>query len=345
MVSGTFSRSPSLRSSSAESSASASFQIFSPQLNLDPLFLKREEITRLTSFEKIRDWLLNWNFDGTVEVDQGSYRGLLFQDLKVGMKTVEGKLILHPFQFKGAGGDLWGEGRIQPTEKGIRFEINPRLSNMEAKAFLRVLLGKGREEKIEVSGRIHVDKVELRGEGEDFQKVKESLNGSLRFESENGVIEKFNILSKIFSILNVSQLFRGRFPDLKTRGLPYHHIMANIHIKDGVASTENFLVDSDAMRITLLGKVDLGKNQIDAKIGIHPLVTLDTVLSNVPIAGYILTGKDKAFLSYVYEVRGDLDDPKIEAIPIKSVGEGLLGIIKRSLETPLRPFQKAPSTK
>lgn len=345
MVSGTFSRSPSLRSSSAESSASASFQIFSPQLNLDPLFLKREEITRLTSFEKIRHWLLNWNFDATVEVDQGSYRGLLFQDLKVGMKTVEGKLILHPFQFKGAGGDLWGEGWIQPTEKGIRFEINPRLSNMEAKAFLRVLLGKGREEKIEVSGRIHVDKVELRGEGEDFQKVKESLNGNLRFESENGVIERFNILSKIFSILNVSQLFRGRFPDLKTRGLPYHHIMANIHIKDGVASTENFLVDSDAMRITLLGKVDLGKNQIDAKIGIHPLVTLDTVLSNVPIAGYILTGKDKAFLSYVYEVRGDLDDPKIEAIPIKSVGEGLLGIIKRSLETPLRPFQKAPSTK
>jgi uncharacterized protein YhdP len=137
----------------------------------------------------------------------------------------------------------------------------------------------------------------------------------------------------------------GRFPDLKTKGLPYHQIMANIHIKDGVASTEDFLVDSDAIKITIFGKVDLGKNLIDAKIGIHPLVTLDTVLSKVPIAGYILTGKDKAFLSYLYEVKGDLDDPKIEAIPIKGLGEGFLGIIRRLLETPLRPFQEAPSSK
>jgi uncharacterized protein YhdP len=203
----------------------------------------------------------------------------------------------------------------------------------------------GKEERVELTGRVHVSKVALLGEGEDFQRIKESLHGSLRLEVENGVIKRFNILSKIFSILNVSQLFKGRFPDLKTRGLPFHQIEAAIDVNNGVVSTEDFLVNSDAMRITLLGKVDLGKNRIDAKIGVHPLVTLDAVLSNVPVAGYILTGKDKAFLSYVYEVKGDLDDPKIEAIPIKSAGEGLFGIIKRLLETPLRPFQKAPPSK
>jgi uncharacterized protein YhdP len=162
---------------------------------------------------------------------------------------------------------------------------------------------------------------------------------------ENGVIEKGNILAKIFSILNVSQLFWGRLPDLKTKGLPYHSVDATILVKDGVASTDDFVVDSDAMRITLLGKVDIGKNQIDAAIGIHPLVTVDMVLSHVPIAGYILTGKDKAFLSYMYEVKGDLDDPKIDAIPIKGMGENLWGIIQRLLETPLRPFQKPSNDK
>ena len=73
------------------------------------------------------------------------------------------------------------------------------------------------------------------------------------------------------------------------------------------------------MRITIIGKVDLGKNLIDTKIGVHPLGTVDTILSNIPIAGYIITGKEKAFLSYVYEVKGDIDDPKIEAIPFKAV--------------------------
>jgi uncharacterized protein YhdP len=211
---------------------------------------------------------------------------------------------------------------------------------MEAKAFLRALTGKGREEKVDVSGRVHVSKVVLSGEGNDLQEVKASLNGSLRLECLNGVIERFNILSKVFSVLNVSQLFKLRFPDLKTKGLPFRSITANITVKEGVASTEDFLVDSDAMRITLVGKVDLKKSTIDARVGVHPLGTVDTVLSHVPIVGYILTGKEKAFLSVVSEVKGDLDDPKVEAIPLKSAGEGFLGLLKRILETPIRPFQK-----
>ncbi len=264
--------------------------------------------------------------------------------MKGEMKTVDGKLHIHPFQFKTNGGDFWGEGWIQPTEKGIRFEIKPRLSNIEAKAFIRTLFQKEEEGRVALTGRVHIDKVELRGEGENSQKMKESLNGVLRFEIENGVIERFNILSKIFSILNVSQWFKGRLPDLKTKGLPYRDITATLQVKDGIVFTDDFLVDSDAMRITILGKVDLGKNFIDARIGVHPLVTVDTILSYVPIAGYILTGKDKGFISYFYDVKGNLDDPKIEGIPFKIVEESTWGIIKRLLETPLRPFRKNSSS-
>jgi hypothetical protein len=339
-VSGTSSRdSPS----SPVSSKKLSLQISSPQLDLDPLFPKKEDPSLPPSFKKIRDWLSVWSIDGKMNITQGKYRSLHYQDLKVEMKTDDEKtLFIRPFQCKADGGDLWGEGWIKPTEKGLRFEINPRVSNMEARAFFRTLFQKDEEARMIVTGSVHIDKVELQGEGEDFQKVKESLQGSLRFEVEKGIIERWGILSKIFSILNVSQLFMGRLPDLKTKGLPFHQIRASYHIKDGVVSTEDFLVDSDAMRITLIGKVDLGKNTIEARIGVHPLVTIDTILSNVPIAGYILTGKDKAFISYFYEVKGNVDDPKVEAIPLKSIEEPSWGIIKRLLETPLRPFQKAP---
>jgi hypothetical protein len=43
-------------------------------------------------------------------------------------------------------------------------------------------------------------------------------------------------------------------------------------------------------------------------------------------------------------LKGNLGDPKIEALPFKIVEESTWGIIKRLLETPLRPFQKAPSS-
>ena len=335
-ASGNIPRSPSL---APGQNRRLSFQVSSPNLDLDLLFPKKEG-EAATSFEGVKDWLSRWSLEGKVEADQVRYHNLICRDLKTEMKTVDGKLVFHPFQFTGAGGDLWGEGWIEPAEKGIRFEIKPRLSNMEAEAFVRAFLQKGREEKVALTGRVHIDKVELRGEGENFQKLKESLNGSLRLEMENGVIKKFNVLSKIFSILNVSQLFKGRLPDLTTRGLPYHQIIAHIQVRDGIASTEDLVIDSDAMKITLFGRFDVGKKVIDAKVGIHPLVTIDTVLSNIPIAGYIITGKDKAFVSFIYEVKGDMENPEIEAIPVKSMGEGFLGIIRRLVETPLRPFQK-----
>jgi hypothetical protein len=317
-----------------------SFQISSPHLNLDPLFPK--EGSSPASFERIRDWLSTWRIDGTVRVDRGSYRSLHYQDLKGEMKTTDGTLFIRPFQFKSDGGDFWGEGWIRPTEKGISMEIKPRFSNMEAKGFIRTLFKKGQEDRVIITGRVHIDKAELKGGGEDFQKMKESLSGGLRFEVQNGVIERFNILSKIFSILNVSQLLKGRLPDLATKGLPYREILATFQVKDGVARTDDFLVDSDAMRITLLGEIDLGKNLLDVKIGVHPLVTIDAILRSVPIAGYILTGEDKGFISYFYRVKGSLDDPEIEAIPLKSIEEPSWGVIRRLLETPLRPFQKAP---
>ncbi|MBM4307777.1 MAG: hypothetical protein FJ123_13690, partial [Deltaproteobacteria bacterium] len=332
------------RSQTGSGERQLSLHLTSTQLDLDTFFPQREKTTP-TSFDKIRQWLSLWAIQGKIHVEQGRYRNLDFKDLKFEMKTVDGKLVIHPFQLKAYGGDLSGDAWLQPADKGIRFEIKPYFSHMEATPFLRTLLSKGDEEKIMITGKVYIDQAQLTGEGENFQKVKESLQGGLRLELENGVIEKGNILAKIFSILNVSQLFKGRVPDLKTKGLPYQRISANIQVKEGVASSEDLLVDSDAMRITIVGKVDLGKNFIDTKIGVHPLGTVDTILSNIPIAGYILTGKEKAFLSYVYEVKGDLNDPKIEAIPFKAVGEGLVGILKRLLETPLRPFQKNNSEK
>lgn len=317
-----------------------SFNISSKRLDLDSILPKKEETKEPFSFGRLKDLLSNLSIDGRFRVLEGRFKALNYKEMEGVIKTVDNKILLQPFQSKLDGGDIWGEGWIESIDKGLRFEIKPRISNIELKSFLRTLLTIDDEEKILIRGKLHIYKVELRGEGESFEKLKETLSGGLRLEIDDGVIERFNILSKIFSILNISQIFSGRLPDLKTKGLPYHKITANIHFKDGVAQTEDLIVESDAMRITMVGRLDLVKNLIDVKIGIHPLVTVDKILSKIPVAGYILTGKDKAFLSYFYEVKGNLDDPKIEAIPLRTIGETFFGVIKRLLETPLRPFKK-----
>jgi hypothetical protein len=314
------------------------FTFYSPRFDLDLLFPKKEGEERL-SFLRFKEWLSHWTIHGKVNIEEGRFRGLPFREFKAEMKTMDEKLFVHPFQLKSNGGTFSTSGWIEPSAQGVKFELHPRLYDLEVQRFLQILFEK--REKVLLSGMLTMDPFQIRGEGENFQKIKESLNGELKLTLEKGVIERGNILAKIFSLLNVSQLFKGRVPDLKTRGLPYRWITATIRVRDGVAFTEDLLVESDAMRITAIGKVDLGKNLIDARVGIHPLITVDTLISHIPIAGYILTGKDKAFLSYFYEVKGELDDPKVEAIPFKSMGEGFLGMVKRLLETPLRPFQRS----
>jgi uncharacterized protein YhdP len=341
-VSGSIPRASNSSQGLPEARRQLSFQITSPLLDVD-LFLPEKTGDTPMSFEGFREWLKRWQVDGRVEANQFKYQGLFYQDLKIEMKTIDEKLRVYPFQFKGIGGDFWCEGWFQPAEKGVRFDIMPRVSGMDAKAFTRIFSSKAREGKVLYSGKVHIDKVQLSGEGENFQKWMETLNGELRFEVENGAIERGNVFAKIFSMLNVTQYFKGRLPDLKTKGLPFYRVISHFQIKDGVVSTEDFLVDSESMKITGIWKIDLGRNQIEGKIGVHPLVTIDTVLSKIPVAGYILTGKNKAFLSFVYEIKGDLDDPKIEAIPVQSIPGGIFGIIKRLLETPLRPFQHPAS--
>jgi hypothetical protein len=91
-----------------------------------------------------------------------------------------------------------------------------------------------------------------------------------------------------------------------------------------------------------VGHLNLRQNIIDAKVGVLPLVTVDTLLSKIPLIGYILTGKRKGLLVFYFDVKGPISDPAVSMISVTSVGDAILGIIGRTLTTPIRLFKKIP---
>ena len=91
----------------------------------------------------------------------------------------------------------------------------------------------------------------------ELAEIKKTLNGNIHIEMHSGNINRFHILSKIFSLLNVYQIFKFKLPDLVTEGMPYNSIIANFEIKNGIAETEDLLIDSDSMRITTVGEIDI----------------------------------------------------------------------------------------
>ena len=60
------------------------------------------------------------------------------------------------------------------------------------------------------------------------------------------------------------------------------------------------------------------------------------MVSKIPLAGYILTGKNKSLLTFYFTVKGPLKDPEVQIIPIQSLATTVFGIIKRIFLTPVR---------
>jgi len=66
------------------------------------------------------------------------------------------------------------------------------------------------------------------------------------------------------------------------------------------------------------------------------LKTVDSIIKRIPLVGDILGG---SLISVPVGVSGNLNEPKVTLLPPAAVGEGLLGIMKRTLEVPVKVIQ------
>jgi hypothetical protein len=69
---------------------------------------------------------------------------------------------------------------------------------------------------------------------------------------------------------------------------------------------------------------------------VAPLKTVDSVITRIPLVGDILGG---SLISIPVSVKGDLKKPDVTILPPAAVGEGLLGIMQRTLELPVQVIQ------
>ena len=88
--------------------------------------------------------------------------------------------------------------------------------------------------------------------------------------------------------------------------------------------------------MSAFGDVNALKKRIDAQLGFHPFVTIDKIITTIPLAGWIIGGKNKSFLSMYYEINGPLKNPEVYPVPVKTIGKGILGILQRTIVTPVK---------
>jgi uncharacterized protein involved in outer membrane biogenesis len=267
-------------------------------------------------------------------VDTGKYGRIPFSRLNASVSQESGIIYLQSLEAGIFGGKLNAKGRVAPGggQGGNRYDLNINIDRVDADICLKAL-----DISREVAGSLSL-KGDVTARGDSMEEIKKTALGNLKLKLEKGSLHKFNVLSKMFSILNVSQLLKFQLPNMVSNGMPYSEITGGFAISDGIIATQDLFISSDAINISVIGKTDMIKEDLDFTIGVQPLQTVDKVVNRIPVVGWLLTGKDKDFLTAYFEAKGKWSDPQVKAIPAKSLGKGVLNVFRRVFELPVRLF-------
>jgi uncharacterized protein YhdP len=189
----------------------------------------------------------------------------------------------------------------------------------------------------DISGRLAL-KGELTASGEGQDALKKSLQGSIVMRMEDGTLNKFSAISKIFSLLNVSQLFKLRLPDMFSTGMPYDVISGNFSFSDGIAATSDLAIDSPSINMRVVGNSDLVRKEIDLTAAVQPLQSIGMIISRIPVIGWILTGNDNRFLITYYKAKGHWGDPTVTSANISELPQSFYNVFKRVFTLPENIF-------
>lgn len=158
-----------------------------------------------------------------------------------------------------------------------------------------------------------------------------SLHGDLDFRAKDGRIHRFTALAKVLSLLNVTEIFRGRIPDFVGQGFAYRSFVVKGDIQKGKLLLKEGRIDSQSMGIVGDGTIDLISRETEMTLLVAPFRTIDAVLN-------ILPGWKGGIVSIPFSVTGSLKDPQVEYMSSSVVRTGLTGFMENLLMAPIKLF-------
>ena len=159
----------------------------------------------------------------------------------------------------------------------------------------------------------------------------ETLAGDMSVTVRDGTLNKFTLLSRLLSFIDIKNWLSAQIPDPRVNGIPFKTIITDFKGKSGLFYTDNFVLQGTVMDITANGSIQFGAGALDMQVGMFPFDTVDWVLNHIPLIGErIGSGTGKLVAAY-FHVSGPVSDPSITPKPITSVAE----FVKKTLGMPI----------
>lgn len=159
------------------------------------------------------------------------------------------------------------------------------------------------------------------------------LQGNFDVTAKDGRIYRYGLIASLFAFLNLTEILRGKLPDVVKQGFGYKSITANGEVQNGILNLEEVFIDGSSMGITSCGNVDLMGKKIDLKVLVSPFKTVDFVVRKIPLIGKLLGGN---LVSIPVRITGDIENPSFSYLSPKAVGKKLLDITTGILKAPVK---------
>ena len=146
------------------------------------------------------------------------------------------------------------------------------------------------------------------------------LGGKLEINASDGEIRQ-----SIPLVSALAHAMEGLSPARATDALAYESIDTVIEFQRGRVATEEIKLDGP-LRVFLSGAFDFARpgRAIDAEIGIFLFRQVDQLLGNFPLLSNLIPGgKDRGLFGAFFKVEGTLEEPVLNALPMKSLTDGI----------------------
>ena len=217
-------------------------------------------------------------------------------------------------------------GTIDLSAGGIAFDFLPAAVGQQLEQSIACLSGAD----VNMSGTYDLNS-EVRSQGKSGA-LMSSLEGKVDFIARNGTIYRYPLLAKIFSILSVTEILRGKVPKLGGDGFPYKSFIVKGKIHQGVFTIDHAFIDGSSIDLIASGEVDLAGKKIDLVVLVAPFSTVNWIIRHIPLVGKIMSGN---LISIPVRVSGDLADPEVTFLSPTAVGSRLVELLKNILKIPV----------
>jgi hypothetical protein len=263
-------------------------------------------------------------------VKNGDLYGMSFRDAVGIIVPTHDRLSIHPLDFSVGEGFCNAQVLTDFSADGpTLLRISGHAQDVDALEVYRELLNQKNIVRGKLRGDFYVN-------GEIGSNYLPSSYGNFSIQVHDGVLHQFPVLSKVFSLLNISQIFALQLPDMDVEGMPFDLLSANFQLDKGILKSEDLNIQSEAMNQSYAGQFNLIEKEVDLSLAIHPLGTVDKIVSRIPVAGWLLTGEDKALLTAHFNVTGKAGDASVEAKPLDTLAGPTIGLLQRTLGLPFK---------